>query len=858
MGSNESVSQSSGNWGEEKENKLIELIEKSTDLENGNLLSDAMKKDPISVYDNCILLLVKEEDMAKQFNYSVIIGSILPESVPPETIVFWMNHDNRARIESMKRRLYLFVQQKAKSNEIGTSYLKNLALSIAHIAFIEYSQGAWQNDFDLLLDNVGKPENNYNTNYTYLSILQYLLNHNIPRNEDGNYDVRVSTICSILNNHLIHDIESNNSRSDYNNNTSRNSEESDNESISCLIFECLKKAIQNFNKFFNNIPNCCQQMDQFLNIMKNNNNSTYNIRNTKMCYQCLKMIAKYRYNFIFCKMQEIFSLSIPHLQNEILREYSIQFWKKIASVEYQIDPRLCKRFTLGVIPYIHENILHFITLTDPNDFDPDDINDGSISSISEKCLIAFSKIEQEKMFSILSEYYLNHNQDIKSNNKRAALVAFRCLVYCDEGKFIFNHFNEILEFAKSVNEKLKFIAIDIIDIILKKYAHSIVYKDDNMEELIKLVKTNVNSHPLIISQCFSTFTTILSLFSSFEHSIIYFRFDEFYQVIEQAINLDNESAFDSLKMLIERAPKECNEKIFQILKSIIDYISQIKDDYSFTTARKIDLIPIIVDKLQNQISEVVPLIIKTIITLLKNSSREYHELFEALLSIIPYTSNQIKFAQFGKQLLPILYEHHEANDPNTMPLTTKIIASLFDTFAKELPNYLNQVIQLFLKDLNNDYLLPQVYPSIFQALSALIKIAGHDIIQFQDSILSKLEIFASFFCEKEIYHELIKHIIDTYASLFEVFQDDQEFIKKTEKKVLMLMKKIERIEMMDEEILEISIKIIFIVVCSLGPRAFAEIRQLPIQAILKKGLHCRDEIVSSTSGKILNVIQNYV
>ena len=844
-----------------KEFSIRELLENVNDPDNANLLGKIRLEKPLDVYVETLNIIKESEslnDEKKLATYAAVLSGILDDKVSPTVEVNWSDPDTK-KVEDkeyLKNELYRFIVTTKITN---TNILKNIGVAYAKIVVVEYSAKCWNQDFDRILsmlsdsENYSEDFNKFGQHYCFLCVLSHLLQHEIPDPSDPSYDMKVNQILDMLNFRMM------------------NNEYDD--QFETLIFECIESAIRIFKKHFNSVRICSIQIDNLLQIIRLGNENF-----VQPCYRCLNLIVKLYYDNIYSKINDIFNLTIINLQyteeiednkQEIFSQCSLEFWRKVAKIESKLDLRKSQEYTLGVIPHIVEKyLLYFITLTDPEDFDPDSKNDDSLYFFAKKCLKQFAQKEPDLMYKYLSKFFLDHIHDIKANNRGAALIAFYCLIECEKEDFISDNFEIIFNFAQNINERLKYHAIKILCAIAKKCS-SVIESEERIQQLIKLVLLNIDSNPQISSKCFEILNQILVTINYCNNPLkIKFlsNFDDIYNLIDKGVKLDNKKAIICLKKLIEISPRNYDEKILNILSTILDEIQQNQKQYSQIIANYITVIPDITKRINGQTNAMIPNTTKVIINLILENSHEYHELLATSLAILPYIPNQTSFTEFGKPLLEKIFQEYLDSDQRTiLLLSNKIIVKLYEMypgdFLYDSYKLLDETFNLLFKELNSDSIMDIVYPSILKTLSLLTTISCQnsiDITKYRDKLISTIDLFMNIKCDFDLQQKLLKSLLKLLLSLFETFYNDQEFIMNHEKKAIMFIKQIERLNLCQNEFLEASVNIIFIIAIVLGAKSFVDLRQASIQQILTKGsCYNHNPAIASSSIRILNIINNY-
>ncbi|KAK8864051.1 hypothetical protein M9Y10_011745 [Tritrichomonas musculus] len=743
----------------------------------------------------------------------------------------------------------------------------------------------------------------------HITILQFLLENNIPIQIDPYYDERVNNICNIFNFFLDYDYDS----------------EILSKVIKKTILKGIKDALSKFNAFYCSLDNLSLQLNHLLKLT-----DQYSGEPISMIYDCLIIsISKYYENIMNNIMTKIFSISISHLDGENDDSLcALEFWEKVAKTEKEIGFKRSKRYTLGIInykrkensiPYFVEHYLFsFISMSDPINIEPDDMNFAEkISEMAENCLVMITKAEPDAMFEILKQYYSENRNNSKPKDRYSALISFRTIVSIseiEEFDFIEQELESIFKFALNINEKLKYVSIKILKRILKKSPFIIINNEEKVKKLLEIIQANQKSHSLILTECYNILALILKHLSQPNSKFIYDNFDSFYSFISQASDDPDvqNAATDSFIELVDKAPinnnsYDCSEKILKILEDFLneEYVdsngnaenvsskkagNETNDgsnekvgnfpgnpfnmlDISFSTKQKIYIcsLPFIIKKLQSKLTdEIVDKVMYKILLLI--NSDMYDEVILALIDFIPLTkviSTDAKGNQFGEQILQILIKYHKKHGPLTMIYSSDALTSLFETFNGILKSNFNEVSSILLSDFSDKIVFIRPYVSVFHLFSSIIEIMANEkentesFSVFRDELLKNIEKFLADLnainptIDDDVL-SLYYEILCTYFAIFNVFQNDKNFIKRNQKKVLMLIKKLERMDICYYGLLVTSIKIIFVIICSLGSTIFIELKQPLIEKVITKGSnYIDDEIVSSTSIRILNILNNY-
>lgn len=256
----------------------------------------------------------------------------------------------------------------------------------------------------------------------------------------------------------------------------------------------------------------------------------------------------------------------------------------------------------------------------------------------------------------------------------------------------------------------------------------------------------------------------------------------------------------------------------------------------------------------------------------------YQEIFEALIEIIPF----ISYKKYGQKLFDILIQYHKSNDCQTMRLTSDALSALFENNPKELPQNLDKINEIINDNLKSQELIQNSFPPVFSLISSIFKISN-DLYENENEKFYHNELFMKQINEliKELseniknftssikinvdidddFLDLCYMILDAYFALISVVENVEEndkILQKVEKQSLDFIRKIERIVLNNHDFVEISIKIVFVIICKLASESFADLSKPFIMNIIQKGAEFNEnEKLQSASIKIRNILTNH-
>lgn len=852
-------------------------------------------KDPLDIFNDEIINFYGNPQEQSQIAYTM---SMIIAKNSQKYIEEWDDKEYQDRSNNIKDQLYDLVEkiindnenEENKANKMSNATLLNyFATAIESFSYIEYPKGLWQRDIDIIFSQLLIEDPNQkiieSKVYIYLLVIYKLLQRGYPTLNDPFYDQTVSNIIIILNTYL--DLNEDNFNYML--------------SIKKNILQSINTSIEKFERYFNDVQNFKDQMTHLMNFIINTDNDEL----TQLIYQCFNKLISNYYSNTNDVMKDLFSITISHFEDTKKFQYALEFWGNVALTEKEIDIKEKNyHYILGVIPLIVEQyIFPFIYISSPNIYDKNNPEDDTpvFENLSEECLQSISLAEPSYMFEILSRYFDEHKSDPRWEIRLSALISYRCILksfnkdenFEDENqtiyKFIENSINFIMEFAKGANEKLKYYALSIINIILKKLPSFIMSNRDIINDLYKLLMNVKNVHYKILSKSYNILSLIFQNCSTFSVSnIIFNNFEDLYKFISHSYKEDSPScvmisATNYSKALVKYSTDNCNKELIKILN---DYIDTEKPSNNFTLEDQIQLYltPILVEKLQNQLnSNYILKIMNKMLSLFISNPNMYNEILQAIVSIIPFTKNN-KFDSFKKELISRLFEYHKKNDPNTMKSTCYAFVELIEIFPKEMASEIQDILDLLINNLTNRALLQRTYPPIFYLVSSIVKTGILTDQEFLDSANKKInkenyypdylidcinsyvseEIsFKEDYFDQELF-DLYFEILNCYLALINSFGKDykergeKDRFNKLEKQTILFIKKLEHNDLCYNDILETSIKIFFIIFCVNGFNSFKLLSQPLLKRIIERGTkYDGDQNVAAVSSKILSILDNY-